>query len=144
VEEPAGTARYAIFVYGTGPEHQVPDATLGGYAIIPIEIAENPLLEKLNGEVDESPEIPSWIKNNAGWWAEGSIDDNSFVQGIQWLIKEGIMKIPPTTQGAGTGNDIPEWIKNNAGWWAEGSIDDNSFVQGIQWLIQEGVMKITS
>ncbi|MGD2107502.1 MAG: peptidase, partial [Nitrosopumilaceae archaeon] len=34
VEEPAGTARYAIFVYGTGPEHQVPDATLGGYAII--------------------------------------------------------------------------------------------------------------
>jgi hypothetical protein len=38
-------------------------------------------------------EIPSWIKNNAGWWADGSIDDNSFVQGIQYLIKEGIMKI---------------------------------------------------
>ena len=37
--------------------------------------------------------IPSWIKNNAGWWADGSIDDNSFVQGIQYLIKEGIMKI---------------------------------------------------
>jgi hypothetical protein len=37
--------------------------------------------------------IPSWIKNNAGWWKEGSIDDNSFVQGIQYLIKEGIMKI---------------------------------------------------
>jgi len=38
-------------------------------------------------------QIPSWIKNNAGWWADGSIDDNSFVQGIQYLIKEGIMKI---------------------------------------------------
>ena len=38
-------------------------------------------------------EIPSWIKNNAGWWADGSIDDKSFVQGIQYLIKEGIMKI---------------------------------------------------
>ena len=38
--------------------------------------------------------IPDWIKNNAGWWADGSIDDNSFVQGIQFLIKEGIMKIP--------------------------------------------------
>ena len=38
-------------------------------------------------------QIPSWIKNNAGWWADGSIDDNSFVQGIQFLIKEGIMKI---------------------------------------------------
>jgi hypothetical protein len=38
--------------------------------------------------------IPSWIKNNAGWWADGSIDDSSFVQGIQFLIQEGIMKIP--------------------------------------------------
>ncbi len=38
-------------------------------------------------------EVPSWIKNNAGWWAEGTIDDDSFVQGIQFLIKEGIMKI---------------------------------------------------
>ena len=54
------------------------------------------------------------------------------------------MKIPPTTQGAGTGNEIPDWIKNNAGWWADGSIDDNSFVQGIQWLIKEGIMTIES
>jgi hypothetical protein len=38
-------------------------------------------------------EIPVWIKNNAGWWADGSIDDNAFVQGIQFLVKEGFMKI---------------------------------------------------
>jgi len=37
--------------------------------------------------------IPSWIKNNAGWWANGEIDDNSFVTGLQWLISNGIMKI---------------------------------------------------
>jgi len=37
--------------------------------------------------------IPSWIKNNAGWWADGQIDDGSFVSGIQWLISNGIMKI---------------------------------------------------
>jgi hypothetical protein len=40
-----------------------------------------------------SNQIPSWIKNNAGWWSDGKIDDNSFVQGIQYLIKEGIMRI---------------------------------------------------
>jgi len=89
--------------------------------------------------------IPTWIKNNAGWWADGSIDDNSFVQGIQFLIKEDILKIPPTSQGSGSGsNEIPTWIKNNAGWWADGSIDDNSFVQGIQFLIKEGIMKVQS
>ena len=27
--------------------------------------------------------IPGWIKNNAGWWADGQIDDNAFVSGIQ-------------------------------------------------------------
>ena len=37
--------------------------------------------------------IPAWIKNNAGWWADGTIDDNSFIQGIQFLIKDGILRI---------------------------------------------------
>ena len=37
--------------------------------------------------------IPSWIKNNAGWWADGQIDDTVFVSGLQWLIKNGIMQI---------------------------------------------------
>ena len=92
-----------------------------------------------------SNEIPVWIKNNAGWWADGSIDDDSFVQGIQFLVQEGFMKIPVTEQGSETGsNEIPVWIKNNAGWWADGSIDDDSFVQGIQFLVQEGFMKITN
>jgi len=88
--------------------------------------------------------IPDWIKSNAGWWADGSIDDNSFVQGIQYLIKEKLMTIPPTEQGTSGSNEIPAWIKQNAKWWADGSIDDNSFVQGIQFLIKAGIMKISS
>ena len=87
--------------------------------------------------------IPSWIKNNAGWWADGQIDDDSFVSGIQWLISNKIMVIPPTEQGAGSDNVIPSWIKNNAGWWADGQIDDDSFVSGLQWLISNGIMKIS-
>ena len=87
--------------------------------------------------------IPEWIRNNAGWWADGSIDDNSFVQGIQFLIKEKIIKIPQTAQGSGSGSDqIPSWIKNNAGWWADGQIDDETFVQGIQFLIQNRILHV--
>jgi len=96
-------------------------------------------------KLPSSAKIPDWIKSNAGWWADGSIDDNSFVQGIQFLIKEGLMKIPATEQGSvSQDNKIPDWIKSNAGWWADGSIDDNSFVQGIQFLIKEGLMKISN
>ena len=87
--------------------------------------------------------IPDWIKNNAGWWAGGLIDDDSFVSGIQWLISNGVMTIPPTEQGVGSGNVIPGWIKNNAGWWADGQIDGSSFVSGLQWLISNGIMKIS-
>ena len=88
--------------------------------------------------------IPEWIKNNAGWWAEGQIDDSSFLQGIQFLIKEGIMVIPPTeTSGSSDSQGVPAWIKNNAGWWADGQIDDNSFVSGIQYLVKAGIIKVS-
>ena len=87
--------------------------------------------------------IPAWIKNNAGWWADEQIDDNSFVSGIQWLISNDVMIIPHTEQGIGDGsNVIPAWIKNNAGWWADGQIDDTSFIQSIQFLIENRIIKI--
>ena len=41
---------------------------------------------------ETKPTVPAWIKNNAGWWAEGAIDDDAFVQGIQFLIKENVCK----------------------------------------------------
>ena len=46
-------------------------------------------------EMSESSgsQIPVWIKNNAGWWASGQIDDITYVSGIQYLIKVGIIKV---------------------------------------------------
>lgn len=38
-------------------------------------------------------EIPSWLKSNAKWWAEGKISDVEYAQAIQWLLNEGIIKI---------------------------------------------------
>ena len=111
-----------------------------GILFMPIPL-ETALLTMNIGQAQTS--IPSWIKNNAGWWADGQIDDGSFVSGIQWLITNGIMTIPPTEQGAGSDNVIPGWIKNNAGWWADGQIDDNAFVSGLQWLISNGIMTIS-
>ena len=152
VEAEPGIAYYVVWVYGLAPQGIVP-STLDDYLIIEVPISPGqgssspePTPVPIPEETPEPTQnIPAWIKNNAGWWANGDIDDNSFVQGIQFLIKEGIMEIPPTAQGEGTGsNEIPAWIKNNAGWWANGDIDDNSFVQGIQFLIKEGIMTISS
>ena len=87
--------------------------------------------------------IPEWIKNNAGWWATDQIDDSTFLQGIQFLIKEGVMIVPPTeTSGSLAPQEVPAWIKNNAGWWATDQIDDNTFVSGIQYLIKTGIIVV--
>ena len=96
-------------------------------------------IDKIN--LDSTTIIPQWIKNNAGWWADGQINDASFVQGIQYLIQKEIMKIPKATNAPNTENkEIPQWIKNNAGWWADGQITDSDFVSGIEYLVSHKII----
>ena len=88
--------------------------------------------------------IPSWVKHNAGYWATGQVGDSDFVSGVQYLVQQGIMKIPQSTSTSNSSSQqIPSWIKTNAGWWANGQISDADFVKGIQYLISSGIMKIT-
>ena len=46
----------------------------------------------MDAGADPGP-IPDWIKNTALWWAEGQIDDDSFLQGLQFLIRSGILQV---------------------------------------------------
>ncbi len=95
----------------------------------------------INVEISETA-IPDWIKNNAEWWANDMINDETFLQSIEYLIENDIIIIPPTTQGSETGsNEIPSWIKNNAGWWANDTIDDETFVNGIEYLVEYGIIQ---
>ena len=87
--------------------------------------------------------VPGWIKNNAGWWADGLIDDSSFVSGIQWLITNEIIYIPPTVSEKSE-TSIPAWVKNTAGWWDEGKISDLEFLNAIQYLVKIGIISIGS
>ena len=38
-----------------------------------------------------SDTVPRWVKTGAGWWADGAIDDATFIQSIQFLIRHGIL-----------------------------------------------------
>jgi len=46
-----------------------------------------------SSDIKPVEEIPSWIKNNADWWAQGLISDDDFVKGIQYLVEQGIIKV---------------------------------------------------
>ncbi len=86
--------------------------------------------------------IPSWIKNNSGWWANGQISDSDFINGIQYMIQNHIIIIQNLPKsGESNGLAIPSWIKNNAGWWSENKISDNDFVKGIEFLVQQGIVR---
>lgn len=37
--------------------------------------------------------IPTWIRNNASWWAEGLISEEDFVNGIEYLVGNGMIVI---------------------------------------------------
>ena len=89
-------------------------------------------------------EIPVWVKNNAKWWVDGTLDDQAFVGGIQFLIKEGIIQIPETTKSStpSDSQEIPSWIKNNADWWSQGLISDNDFLKGIQFMVENGIITV--
>ena len=40
---------------------------------------------------DSKSVVPHWIKNNAKWWADGSISDSEFLSGIKYLIEKQII-----------------------------------------------------
>ena len=57
--------------------------------------------------IPSNMQIPSWIKNDANYWAFGNIDDNTFLQGIQYMLDNNIItfsthntaKTGPVTNG---------------------------------------------
>jgi len=106
-------------------------------------IASVLLLSAVATSVDAA-NVPDWVKNNAGWWAQDQIDDSAFVSGVQYMIEQGIIDVPSTTRSSGTSDTIPSWVKNNAGWWADGTLTENDFVNGLQYLIKMGIMQVSA
>jgi len=92
----------------------------------------------------EESSVPSWVKNNAGWWAQDKIADSDFLEGIKFLIDEEIIIISQLTPiGPSASSElIPSWVKNNAGWWSDGLIEESEFVSSIQFLIENGIISI--
>ncbi|QMU55400.1 MAG: hypothetical protein GKS07_11175 [Nitrosopumilus sp.] len=100
------------------------------------------LFAGLFGTFANAEEIPSWVKNNAQYWADDSIDDATFINALQFLIAEQIITIPETEVTENQSGEIPSWIKNNVQYWAQDAITDLDFINGIQYLIANGIIVI--
>ena len=87
--------------------------------------------------------VPEWLKENVKWWADGAIGDDSFKQGISYMMKEDIISIDDLPESTGVSEDkIPDWVKNNAKWWADGTIGEDDFVNGLKYMVEKGIIGI--
>jgi hypothetical protein len=109
--------------------------------VMKAEIAE---LREMLEKKESKPKVPTWIKNNVQWWADGQVDDETFVSGIGFMVKEKIIDIPTVPESASNESEqkIPDWIRNNAIWWSEGIISEDDFINGIEFLVQKGIVRV--
>ena len=80
------------------------------------------VMNNLGGEVV----LPNWIKKNAIWWSEGALDKSDFALVVKYIIKQGLIQIPP----APGYDSIPEnssakveQLKKDIQLWLSGKID---------------------
>jgi len=89
-------------------------------------------------------DIPNWIKQVAEFWITDQIDDDGFVQVIEYLVEQEIITIPyaesPESESAVS---IPSWIKTNSEFWVKGNISDDEFAMGLEWLINNGIVRVS-
>lgn len=70
--------------------------------------------------------LPNWVKKNAIWWSEGALDKSDFALVVKYIIKQGLIQIPPTPENY----PIPEnssvkveQLKKDIQLWSLGKID---------------------
>ena len=118
--------------------------TIGDEVPMVIGVEEPAMIDLTDVTVSESTKIPQWIKQVAQFWIEDSIDDEGFVQVIEFLVKEGIITIPYAEAPEGeAATQIPSWIKSTAEFWVTGDISDDEFAIGLEWLINNGIIRIS-
>ncbi|MGY5149236.1 MAG: phosphate/phosphite/phosphonate ABC transporter substrate-binding protein [Candidatus Nitrosopumilus sp. bin_68KS] len=57
--------------------------------VVAIGVVSVPLAQNVQAETL----VPEWIKSNAGWWADGTVDDATFLNGIKFLVESGVIDV---------------------------------------------------
>ncbi|HJW20102.1 MAG TPA: hypothetical protein VJ571_06055 [Candidatus Nitrosotalea sp.] len=94
-----------------------------------------------NSSASNATSIPSWVKSNAKFWSQGQVADSDFIQGLQYLIQNGMIKVPATQVNSTGSQTIPSWVKSDANYWSTGQISDDDFIKSVQYLISAGIIK---
>ena len=85
--------------------------------------------------------IPAWIKTSVGFWVNDVTSDDEYVNSMQYLIEEDIIKVGDV-QSAKKSIGVPEWVKAVAGFWQADAVTDQEYIDAMTFLIKEGIIQI--
>ena len=80
------------------------------------------------------------IKNIAKWRCDDSISDNEFLNGIEYLVNQNIIKISEKPDSESS-KETPKLIKTNSCLWASDSLLDDEFMTRIAHLVKNSTIK---
>jgi len=92
--------------------------------------------------IEADTKLPSWIKQNAEWWADGVVSDLPLANGIQFMMANDIIPMPQNLDLDTFETNIPDWLKKNVEWWADGMISEADFINCIDFLCGKGIIQV--
>lgn len=92
---------------------------------------------------DRRIEVPEWIRDEAGQWSLGQVDDARFLENLAYLAGGGVIDAGPAgAAAAGDGPAVPPWVRDSAAWWSQGLVSDEEFVDAVEHLVSIGAVRI--
>ena len=64
------------------------------FRYILLVLAAGLLIGAYAGATADEDSIPAWIKSTAKFWVDGDVDDQTFLNALQFLLSEGVLSIP--------------------------------------------------
>jgi len=105
------------------------------YRYTPTEKTE-PNTIKNNGSV------PIWVKSIVSLWGVEKITDKNFLNMLQYLIENDIIKIPKENIFKNTKElKMLSWIRGNLNTWSQGEVPNSEFFKNMNWLIENKFIK---
>ena len=101
------------------------------------------LANKLKQQIENTAtiQIPSWVRDTAQKWHDGTVDNAGFSKDIKYMITSGLVKVSGQVTPTTTFEYIPTWQKKVAEWWSQGLVSDYDYVNSIQYLLDKKVIK---
>ena len=58
-----------------------------------IDVDQRPPPPRESDSQQPTSGVPDWIRKTTGWWIEGTVPEDQFLEGIKWLVKEQIILV---------------------------------------------------